>query len=177
MSWKWNKKRYAVAEEIALGKPIKHIAQEYNLTRNTIYNWLDEPEFSEYVDTLVYEFGAASKRERFVAIKQITELMKQNILTGLAEIPMTEKTMGAYLSNYLKYLEHLAKEKGELTTKHEVKTNLTADVTADVSGHILSGSYQVEELLNNSSESQREKLEKELDRIGDEIIRRLSGWQ
>jgi len=172
MAWKWNKKRYAVAEEIALGKPIKDIAHEYGISRYTIYKWLNEPEFSEYVDRLVYEFGAASKRERFIAIKQITEIMKQNILTGLAEIPMTEKTMSAYLSNYLKYLEHLAKEKGELTTKHEVKTN----PTADVSRHVLTGTYQVEELLNNSSESQREKLEKELDKIGDEIIRKLSGW-
>lgn len=181
--WKWNKTRYEVANLLADGVPIERIVADPSIdigSKSTIYGWLEHPEFREHVDALIFEYGVASKRERLARLKKVADQLYDQLMdetNGLFAIALTEKNAAPLLAQYQNILKLIAQEKEELREIHHIKQESKTELTADVNGHVLTGTYQVEELLNSRSDSEREKLEKELDKIGDEIIRRLSGWQ
>jgi len=60
----WDKTRSKAAAMLAKGLPKTRVASEVGVSRETIYNWLDDPEFAEEVDRLTLMVGIASRSER-----------------------------------------------------------------------------------------------------------------
>lgn len=60
----WDKTRNEAAKLLAVGYNKQYVADEVGVSRGTIYNWLDDPEFSAEVDRLSTMVDAASRAER-----------------------------------------------------------------------------------------------------------------
>jgi len=60
----WDETRIRAATLLALGHNKSSVAEEVNVTRATIYNWLDDPEFAAEVDRLSVMTGVSSRAER-----------------------------------------------------------------------------------------------------------------
>lgn len=60
----WDETRTKAASLLAMGYKKQHVADEVGVTRMTIYNWLDDPEFAEEVDRLSIMVGIASRAQR-----------------------------------------------------------------------------------------------------------------
>ena len=170
--WKWTTERYKVAEMIADGIPITHIARDPELgikTRQTIYGWLEHPEFREHIDGLILETGLASKRERVAGMKKVTQQLFEKITEELDDLKLNDRNIGAILSNFQSLMKQLAQEKEELVELQRVQQNTSVDA------NIKMATVNIEELLKSVPESERKQLEHEFDKIGDEMIRKLTG--
>lgn len=60
----WDQTRSKAAGLLALGYPKTYVATEVGVSRNTIYAWLDDPEFAGEVDRLSLMVGVANRSER-----------------------------------------------------------------------------------------------------------------
>lgn len=60
----WDKTRTKAAQLLAVGHNKQYVADEVGVSRATIYNWLDDPEFGAEVDRLSTMVDAASRAER-----------------------------------------------------------------------------------------------------------------
>ena len=167
--WKWDDQRYRVAEMISEGIPIKDIAETEGLHRTTIYAWLEHPEFREHVDGLTLESGFANRRERIARLNRLTQKLEAKVLRELSGIKLNEKSIGPVLATIGQLAKHLAQEKEEFVeaSKVEQQTN--------VSGNLAVAHVNVEQVLNSKADEERKRLEEEFNRIGDEIIRSITG--
>lgn len=88
----WDETRSKAAGLLALGYPKTYVANEVGVTRNTIYAWLDDPEFAEEVDRLSLMTGVANRAERLrVAMRVIRSRMSEE------GIPQSEKDVLEWL--------------------------------------------------------------------------------
>jgi hypothetical protein len=88
----WDETRSKAAGLLALGYPKTHVASEVGVTRNTIYAWLDDPEFAEEVDRLSLMTGVANRAERLrVAMRVIRSRLNED------GIPQSEKDVLEWL--------------------------------------------------------------------------------
>ncbi len=69
--FQWTPKRTRAALGLADGKTQTDVARETGVTRRTLYQWLQEPEFSAEVDRLALMTGIASRAERLRIAKRI----------------------------------------------------------------------------------------------------------
>lgn len=60
----WDETRSKAAGLLALGYPKTYVADEVGISRNTVYAWLDDPEFAGEVDRLSLMVGVANRSER-----------------------------------------------------------------------------------------------------------------
>jgi hypothetical protein len=60
----WDKTRTKAASLLALGYDKQYVANEVEVSRGTIYNWLDDPEFAAEVDRLSVMLDVSSRAER-----------------------------------------------------------------------------------------------------------------
>lgn len=60
----WDETRTKAASLLASGHSKQYVADEVEVSRATIYNWLDDPEFAEEVDRLSIMIGIASRAQR-----------------------------------------------------------------------------------------------------------------
>lgn len=60
----WDETRSKAAGLLALGYPKSYVANEVGISRNTVYAWLDDPEFAGEVDRLSLMVGVANRSER-----------------------------------------------------------------------------------------------------------------
>lgn len=170
--WEWNETRFQVAEAIAAGIPIKHIADDPKFAvrhRMTIYGWLEHPEFRKHVDGLIAETGFASQRERIAGMTRLTQKLFDKVINELDSVKLTDKSIGAVLSGIQNGIKHLAQEKGEFV-EHQ---NVTQQTT--LSGAVGVAAINIEKVLQGTSEDERKKLEEEFDSMGDDIIRQITG--
>lgn len=72
----WNKTRITAASMLAVGYSKTAVAEEIGVHRNTIYEWLDDPEFAAEVDRLSLMTGIASRAER---MRLVNRLVRQKI--------------------------------------------------------------------------------------------------
>lgn len=168
--WEWNEVRYKVADLIAEGIPILHIAKDPAVgvsSRMTIYAWLEHPEFREHVDGLVLETGFANKRERIAGMNRLTAKLFQKVMDELNKTKLNEKSVGAILTAISTNMKYLSQEKEEFVESQKVESdvNLNAKVAT----------INVTEALKSKSEEERKQLEQEFDALGDDLIRSLTG--
>ena len=139
----WDETRSKAAGLLALGYPKTYVADEVGVSRNTIYAWLDDPEFAEEVDRLSLMTGVANRAERLrVAMRVIRSRINED------GIPQSEKdvlewlkfaqseTHGARL-DFGKLAELLAGEhsaqQGDVDQQRQLVGAI--DVSATSSGH------------------------------------------
>lgn len=69
--FKWNPKRTQAAILLADGKTQTATSKEVGITRRTLYEWLQHPDFSAEVDRLTLMMGIASRAERLRIAKRL----------------------------------------------------------------------------------------------------------
>lgn len=169
--WKWNAERYRVAELIASGVPISQIPDDpqVSISRMTIYAWLEHPEFREHVDGLVMETGFANKRERIANLNRLTKELFNKVMKELDGVKLTDKSIGAVLTAIRDTAKLIAQEKEEFVEESKI----TQDT--NITGTVVNVEAKLENFLQSKTDEEREALEKEFDKIGDDIIRALTG--
>lgn len=170
--WEWNAERYKVAELIAEGIPLAQIPGSPGVTiksRMTIYGWLEHPEFKEHVDALVLETGWANRRERISKLTRLNEVLFTKVVNELDSVKLTDKMAGALLSAIQAGAKLLAQEKGEFVEESKV----TQDTT--ITGAITSVTAKLEDMMASKTAEEREAMEAEFDKVGNDIIRSLTG--
>lgn len=170
--WEWNSERYRVAELIAEGVPIANIPDQPGVTiksRMTIYGWLEHPEFKEHVDALVLETGWANRRERLNNLAHLNKVLLGKLTREIDSVKLTDKSLGAILSALQAGAKLIAQEKGEFVEESKVTqdTNITGAVTTVTA--------KLDDFMASKTEDERRELESEFDKLGDDIIRSLTG--
>jgi len=75
--FEWTEDKSAAALALAQGVTRVEVAEQVGVTERTIYNWLNESEFSEEVDRLSLMIGIANRAERLrIANRVIREKMR-----------------------------------------------------------------------------------------------------
>lgn len=69
--FQWNQKRITAAIRLSDGKTQRAVAEEAGISERTLYNWIQNPEFSAEVDRLTLMMGIASRAERLRIAKRI----------------------------------------------------------------------------------------------------------
>lgn len=170
--WQWNAERYRVAELIAQGVPLAQIPDDPQVTirsRMIIYCWLEHPEFKEHVDGLVMETGWASRRERLNNLKRLNDIVFNKVAKEIDSMKLTDKNVGALLGALQAGAKLIAQEKGEFIEESNVTTNMT------VEGKMVNIEAKLDNYVQSKSEAEREALEREFDKVGDDIIRSMTG--
>lgn len=62
--FQWNERRNEAAALLAIGKTYEETAGAVNVTKKTIYNWMQDMEFAAEVDRLSLMVGIASRAQR-----------------------------------------------------------------------------------------------------------------
>ena len=89
--FEWSEKRVQAALGLAEGKTKQEVADEIEVERKTIYNWLAVSEFAAEVDRLSLMVGVASRAERLrLAMRVVRQKTK-------GAIPETEKDLLEWL--------------------------------------------------------------------------------
>jgi hypothetical protein len=73
----WTTVRTKAAYLLAKGYPKTYTAEQVGVTRATIYNWLDDPEFHMEVDRLTLMIDAASRAERMREVYRVLRAKRQ----------------------------------------------------------------------------------------------------
>lgn len=170
--WQWDKQKYRVAELIAEGLPITQITAHPDVTiksRMTIYGWLQHPEFKEHIDGLILETGFASKRERIAGLSRVASKMYAKIMEALDTVEVNEKNIVPFINALRDVTKLLAQEKEELVEQSRVEQD------TKLSGTVTTTTVDLEQYLSTLEEDEREKMEREFDKIGDAYIRQLRG--
>lgn len=77
--WKWTPERSAAALSLAQGITQEQTALDVQVTRKTLYNWLQAPEFSAEVDRLSSMIGVASRAERMrIAMRAVRQKIRSD---------------------------------------------------------------------------------------------------
>ena len=71
--FKWSEKATKAAFALADGKTREIAAKEAAVSERTLYNWLDDPEFSAEVDRLTLMTGIAGRAERVRIAKRVVQ--------------------------------------------------------------------------------------------------------
>lgn len=170
--WEWTEERYKVAEMIAQGIPYAEIARDPNVNvkaRITIYAWLQHPEFRKHVDGLILETGWANKRERIAGLTRVTEKLFKRIVNDIDKVKLNEKSVGSFLVGLQTIAKQLAQEKEEFVEHAKVEQNTKLSGVVGVLGGNL------DNYLKGASEDERKALEAEFDKVGDDIVRGITG--
>lgn len=167
--WKWDGKRYKAAELLAAGYPLSEVADTVGYTRQTLYCWLQHPEFKEHVDGLTLESGWANQRERIAGLNRVTRLLFDKVINELGQVKLTDKSVGAVLSSLQMIAKQISQEKGEFIEQSKVDSNTTINGTLGVA------EIPLENILNEKTAEERRELEAEFNRLGDDIIRSITG--
>jgi hypothetical protein len=167
--WEWTEQRYAVADDIGAGIPIKQVADSHGLHRITIYGWLEHPEFKEHVDSMVMETGFANRRERIQQLSRLSDMLVTKIVNELGSIKLNEKSVGAILSTIGQYAKHLGQEKEEFVEATKVEQQTTLNGTLGVA------QLNIDKVLDNKTVEERQALEEDFAKMGDDFIRNLTG--
>lgn len=170
--WSWDNDRYRVAEMIADGVPIRHIADDPSVhitSRAVIYAWLQHPEFSEHVDGLIMETGFAARRERIAGVSKISGIVFEKLLNELRHVDITDKNTAAFLQGLPTLMKYIAQEKGEFVEESRVTQNTT------INGAVAVGHMDLDKMLDSTTSEERKALEAEFDVIGDDIIKSITG--
>ena len=168
-TWKWNARRYKVAELISAGYPITRIAKEVGVNKAIIYAWLQHPEFKEHVDGLTMETGWANQRERIAGLNRVTRLLFDKVVAELDGVNLTDKSIGPVLVAIQSIAKQIAQEKGEFIEQSKIDNNTTMSGTLGVAV------ANVDVTLASRSADERKALEGEFKSIGDDIIRGITG--
>lgn len=168
--WEWTQQRYECADMISEGTiPYQEIADAVGIHRTTIYGWLEHPEFRDHVNALVMETGFANKRERIARLSGLSSRLLKKLVNELDSVKLTDKSLGAVLSAIGQYSKHLAQEKEEFVEATKV------DQTTNISGAIGVAQVELDSLLDGKTAEERKALEDEFNKMGDAIIRGLTG--
>jgi hypothetical protein len=168
-NWSWDAKRYKAAELIAAGYPMTEVAKIIERDRSVIYGWLQHPEFKEHVDGLTLETGWANQRERIAGLNRVTRLLFDKVVNELGHVKLTDKSIGAVLSSLQMIAKQIGQEKGEFVEQSKVENNTT------LSGAIGIAEMPVDAVLNEKTVEERRALEDEFNKLGDDIIRNITG--
>lgn len=172
--WKWDAEKYYVAELLAAGVSVQELIKRDDVkvnSKNTIYGWLQHPEFKEHVEWLTLETGIASKRERIASMKRVLNMMADKIIKHWDQIDLNDKNVVAFLNAYRDYAKYIAQEKEEFVEQ----TKVEQEVHADVKGTVATTSVDLEQYLASLEEDEREKMEREFSKVADQYIRQLTG--
>jgi hypothetical protein len=167
--WEWTPLRYQVADDIGAGIPIKQVGEMHGLHRITIYAWLEHPEFKEHVDSIVMETGFANRRERIQQLSRLSDMLVTKIVNELGSIKLNEKSVGAILSTIGQYAKHLGQEKEEFVEATKVEQQTTLNGTLGVA------QLNIDKVLDNKTVEERQALEEDFAKMGDDFIRNLTG--
>lgn len=167
--WEWDTERYAVADMIGEGIPIKQISDVYGLHRTIIYAWLEHPEFKDYVDAMVMESGMANRRERIQQLSRLSNMLVKKVANELDTIKLNEKSIGPVLATIGQYAKHLAQEKDEFVESSKIEQSTTLNGTVGIAA------LNLESVLNSAPSEDRKRLEDEFDKLGNDIIRSIVG--
>lgn len=170
--WEWNEERYRVAELIAQGVPISHIPDQPGIgfkSKLVIYAWLEHPEFKEYVDGIIMETGWASRRERLQNLEILNKRLLNKVLNEMDAMKLTDKNVGAILSAIQAGAKLIAQEKGEFIEESKVTSDM------NVTGAVTNVTAKLEDFTKSKTAEELAELEKEFDKVGDDIIRALTG--
>lgn len=168
--WEWTVQRYDAAKYIAEGYPVSQVADMLDIgSRTTIYAWLEHPEFREHVDTLISETSYASQRERVAGLSRLTKMLFEKLANEIDGVKITDKSMGAIISGIQGGLKQLAQEKGEFIEQQSIQQSTT------LSGNLGVATVDLNELLKSKSVEERDLLEAEFDRMGNDIIQNITG--
>jgi hypothetical protein len=75
----WDETRTRAASLLATGHNKQHVANEVGVSRATIYNWLDDPEFAGEVDRLSIMMDVSSRAERLrCAMRVLRSMMDED---------------------------------------------------------------------------------------------------
>lgn len=72
----WDKTRSKAASLLAVGHNKQYVADQVGVTRMTIYNWLDDPEFAAEVDRLSTMMDIAGRAERLRDAMRVLRSMR-----------------------------------------------------------------------------------------------------
>jgi len=167
--WKWDTRRYRVAELISAGLPVTRVAKETGVFRSVIYAWLQHPEFKEHVDGLILETGWANKQERIAGLNKVTSMLFDKVVNELKHLPLSDKSIGPVLVAIQTIAKQIAQEKDEFVEQAKVENN------TNLSGVIGVATANIDALMNSKSAEERRALEGEFKAIGDDIIRGITG--
>jgi hypothetical protein len=169
LKWKWDTRKYKIADAIAAGFPMTQISKMYDVPRPVIYAWLQHPEFKDHVDGIVLESGWANQRERIAGLNKITRLLFDKVVGEISKIKLTDKSIGPVLSAIQLIAKQIGQEKGEFIeqTKVEQSTN--------ISGAIGVGSFDIEAFMENKTDAEKALLEAEFNKVGNDVIRNITG--
>lgn len=170
--WEWNDERYRVAELIAQGIPISQIPDQEGVhfkSKLTIYAWLEHPEFKSYVDGIIMETGWASRRERLQNLQILNQRLLNKVLGEMDAMKLTDKNVGSLLTAIQAGAKLIAQEKGEFIEESKVTQDM------NVTGTVANVSAKLEDLMASKTAEEKQELEKEFNKVGDDIIRALTG--
>jgi DNA-binding CsgD family transcriptional regulator len=168
-TWSWNAQRYKVAELISAGIPMTEIAKIMDMHRSVIYGLLQHPEFKEHVDGLTLETGWANKRERIAGLNRVTRVLFDKVMNEVDKVKLTDKSIGAVLTAIQMIAKQLGQEKEEFVERSKVDQKTTLD------GAIGVAEVKVEQVLSTKTAEERQALEEEFNKMGDDIIRAITG--
>ena len=79
LDFRWSPQKSDAALKLAEGLTKREVAELASVSEQTIYNWLNQPEFSEEVDRLSLMIGVANRAERLrIANRVIREKMRND---------------------------------------------------------------------------------------------------
>jgi hypothetical protein len=162
-NWKWDERKYQVADLIADGKRQCDIAQITGISVKTIEDWMRVPAFCEYIDDLIFETGLAVKRLRIAKAKAMFDSLEQVFYVKAEQLmadPAKEK-LKDISEEMRELLKQIATEKEEYVqiTKTEVSGVLG---TADVG--------KIAEQLQGMGESEKQDLYRQFEEVADRVI-------
>jgi len=168
-TWKWNAKRYKVAEMISAGFPIRRIAKTLGVNKALIYAWLQHPEFKGHVDGLTMESGWANKQERIAGLNKITRLLFDKVVAEINGVNLTDKSIGPVLVAIQTIAKQIAQEKDEFVEQSKVEQN------TNMSGTIGVAVANMDMIIASKSAEERRVLEAQFKEISDDVIRGITG--
>lgn len=160
----WTKKRLLAAELLAEGVSKLQVAEKIGVSRATLYNWLELPVFTDYIDTIIFDQGVANKKIRVAKMKSMLDKMEQVIeekIKSLLRDPTPEFLKGI-VNEYRELLKQIAIEKQEWVELSESKVNADMRITE----------VNIHEIRRKMDENPR--LEQEFKEVADQIIERYT---
>ena len=106
-------KQYLAIKWILEGRQMTDIAKDIGISRSTLYNWLDDDEFKNELDTLRQDIQTSTKEHVMNKIKLYVD--------ELEELALNKETSPKVRADLLKYMVN--RVWGNTTTKVEVENS------------------------------------------------------
>lgn len=135
--WVWNDDKYRVAELIAHTGNISEVSRQtgYNLT--TLNGWRYHPEFARYINSIIYETGAAIKDNRVIHMVALEDSIYQKLKAYLSgSIEITDKNIASLLNAYLALGKQIGIETGTYSEKSQIEQTVQADFNARIDANV-----------------------------------------